>query len=291
MEFEIVYSPKFLEFYERGHPECPERVKVIYDFLMKKGINNFVEPEIYDKEILFLAHSDFLVESVKKNNFFDPDTPNIPGIFEYAFLAVCGAVKSSFISLNTTKVGIFLGRPPGHHAGINFLGGFCYFNNMAISVKKLIKEGKKVAVLDIDGHHGNGTEDILKMEENVIYVSLHQYPAFPGTGIVSFDNCYNFPVAPDSGNKKYLEKFSSALDIIRNFSPDIIGISLGLDTHKKDFLLSLNLDETDYYQMGKDIGSLKIKPFILLEGGYALEIMGSSFYSFIKGIEKGWEKK
>ena len=287
MKFEIVYSPEFLNFYEKSHPECPERIEVIYNYLVKKGVGNFVQPELLDENILSLAHSDFLIENVKNNEFFDPDTPNIPDIYKYSFLAVCGAVKAGEISLKSEKIGIFLGRPPGHHAGYNFLGGFCYFNNMAITVKKIIKENRKVAVLDIDGHHGNGTEDILKMEEGVIYISLHQYPAFPGTGVTSFENCYNFPIAPGTGNKKYIEKFKMAIDIIKKFSPDIIGISLGLDTHKKDPLLSLNLDETDYYEMGKEIGSLGIKTFILLEGGYNLEVVGSSFYCFISGIEKG----
>jgi len=287
MEFEIVYSPKFLNFYEKSHPECPKRVEVIYNYLVKKGVENFVQPDLLDENILCLAHSDFLIENVKNNEFFDPNTPNISDIYKYAFLAVCASIKAGETSLKSDKTGIFLGRPPGHHAGYNFLGGFCYFNNMAIAVKKIIKENKKVAVFDIDGHHGNGTEDILKMEKDVLFISLHQYPAFPGTGITSFENCYNFPIAPGTGNKKYMEKFRMAMDIIKKFSPDIIGISLGLDTHKKDPLLSLNLDETDYYEMGKEIGTLGIKIFILLEGGYNLDVVGSSFYCFISGIEKG----
>jgi len=240
MEFEIVYSPEFLRFYEKGHPECPERVEVIYNYLVKKGVGNFVQPDLLNENILILAHSNFLIESVKKNEFFEPGTPNISDIYKYAFLAVCGSVKAVEISLNTDKTGIFLGRPPGHHVGYNFLGGFCYFNNIAVAVKKIMKENKKVAVFDIDGHHGNGTEDVLKMEKDVIFVSLHQYPAFPGTGITSFENCHNFPIAPGTSNKKYMEKFRIAIDIIKKFSPDIIGISLGLDTHKRDPLLALN---------------------------------------------------
>ncbi|HRR95469.1 MAG TPA: histone deacetylase [Candidatus Ratteibacteria bacterium] len=290
MKFEIVYSPDFLRYYEKGHPECPERIKVIYNFLIKKGINNFVGVDLYNEDLLFLAHSREFVENVKNNNFSAMDTPVIPDIYKYAFLSVCAGVKASEISLETSNIGISLSRPPGHHAGKHFLGGFCYFNGIAVAVKKIINKEKKVAVLDIDGHHGNGTEDILKMEKNVIYISIHQFPAFPGTGKFSFENCYNFPIAPGTGNKKYLEKFYNTLNIIKEFSPDIIGISLGFDTHKKDPLLSLNLDEKDYYLMGKEIGKTGINLFIIFEGGYNLDVLGSSFYCFIKGIERGREK-
>lgn len=280
----VLYSEEFLKYCEPGHPESPERVKRIKEFLEKKDIGDFINPVSCSEEDLLLTHTEELVERVKENNFYDPDTPNIQNIYYYAALSCGSAINAASIALNG-EITFSLARPPGHHAGRNTLGGFCYFNNMAVAVKKIIKEHRlKVAVLDIDGHHGNGTEEILKGMEDVIYVSLHQYPAFPGTGMVSFNNCYNFPVFPGSTAKNYMEKFEKAIDIIRNFSPDILGISLGFDAHHSDPLLNLSLEDTHYYQIGKEVSLITKNIFLLLEGGYNVDTVGNTCYCFINGL-------
>ncbi|MCS7180430.1 MAG: histone deacetylase [bacterium] len=279
----FVYSEEFLKYKEISHPESPERIESIINYLKKKGDFQFVKPSPCDKDDLLLVHTPELIKKVKNNSFFDPDCPNIPNIFHYACLSAGAAIIASEISLEG-EIGFSLARPPGHHAGRNNIGGFCYFNNMAIAVKKLLLKNYRVAVLDIDGHHGNGTEEILKGEENVIYVSIHQFPAYPGTGKYSFENCYNFPLPPFSSSKKYLESFDKALEIIKNFSPDIIGISCGFDTYIDDPLLELSLTETDYYVLGKKISSLFKKTFLILEGGYNISKIGNLFYCFISGL-------
>lgn len=279
----FIYTEKFLNYKEKGHPESPERLKAIVDYLKSKGINEFIQPSPCKEEDLKLAHTEELINSVKNNTFFDPDTPNISDIYEYAILSAGSAIVSANFSVSG-KNSFSLSRPPGHHAGKNTLGGFCYFNNMAIAVKKLLSIGKKVAVFDLDGHHGNGTEEILREVENVIYISIHQYPAYPGTGAVSFGNCYNFPIYPGSTSKKYMEKFNQAIEIIKKFSPDILGISLGFDAHMYDPLLEMPLNDTDYYFMGKEIGKLGINLFILLEGGYNIKTIGKTCYCFISGL-------
>jgi len=281
----FIYTEKFLNYKEEGHPEGPERLKAIVDYLRKKGIKEFVEPIPCTEEDLKLVHTEDLINSVKNNDFFDSDTPNLPGIYEYAALSVGAAIMAAEFSAEG-KNAFSLSRPPGHHAGRNTLGGFCYFNNMAVAVKKLLSTGKKVSVLDLDGHHGNGTEEILRNFENVIYVSIHQYPAYPGTGSVSFGNCYNFPVYPNSTSKKYMEKFYQAIEIIKKFNPDILGISLGFDAHMDDPLLEMPLSESEYYFMGKEIGKLGINFFIILEGGYNTQTIGKTCYCFISGLMK-----
>ena len=280
----LIYSDKFLGYKEKGHPEGPERLRAIIDFLKKKGVEEFIEPSPCSEEDLLLVHSEEHIRKVKENDFFDPDTPNIPGIYEYAILSAGSAIMASEFALNG-EISFSLARPPGHHAGKNSIEGFCYFNNMAIAVKKLLLLDKKVAVLDLDGHHGNGTQEILKNEKNAIYVSIHQYPAYPGTGRTSFGNCYNFPLPPGVSEKKYMEKFKEAIGIIKDFSPDIIGISLGFDAHQHDPLLELPLKDSDYYLIGKEIGKLGINFFALLEGGYNTLTIGNSCYCFIKGTE------
>jgi len=286
----FVYSEEFLKYKEISHPESPERIENIVNYFKKKGEFDFIEPSPCTEEDLYLVHTPELIRKVKENDFFDPDCPNIPDIFYFASLSVGSAIKASEISLDG-DIGFSLGRPPGHHAGKNTIGGFCYFNNISVAVKKLLLKNFKVAVLDIDGHHGNGTEEILKGEKNVIYLSIHQFPAYPGTGKYSFDNCYNFPVAPFSSSKIYMEKFDKCIEIIKNFYPDIIGISAGFDTYKDDPLLNLSLDETDYYLIGKKIGSLGKKIFLILEGGYNIFKIGNLCYCFVNGILNGLNKK
>lgn len=280
----ILYSEEFLRYSEPGHPESPERIKAIKEFLHKKGIDEFISPEPCNEEDLLLVHTEELVKKVKENNFYDPDTPNIKNIYHYATLSCGAAINAAFLSING-EIAFSLARPPGHHAGRNTVGGFCYFNNMAVAVKKVLKEQRlKIAVLDIDGHHGNGTEEILKDEEGVIYLSLHQYPAFPGTGNISFNNCYNFPVFPGSTAKNYMEKFERAISIIRKFSPELLGISLGFDAHCSDPLLNLPLEDSHYYQMAKQISALTKNIFLLLEGGYNINTVGNTCYCFINGL-------
>lgn len=283
MEVKFVFSEDFLKYKEPSHPESPERVLSIVNYIKKKGNLNFVEPEICKEEDLLLVHTEKLIRKVKENDFFDPDCPNIDNIFYFASLSCGSAIKASEISLSG-DIGFSLGRPPGHHAGKNSLGGFCYFNNIAVAVKKLLLKNFKVAILDIDGHHGNGTEEIFRGVENVIYVSIHQFPAYPGTGKYSFENCYNFPVPPYSSSKKYMEKFDESIEIIEKFSPDIIGISCGFDAYKEDPLLNLSLNETDYYLIGKKIGFLNRKIFLVLEGGYNILKIGNLCWCLIQGI-------
>ncbi|MCX8082620.1 MAG: histone deacetylase [bacterium] len=287
----ILYSEEFLGYREPGHPESPERVKVIKDFLQKKEIGDFISPNPCTEEDILLAHTEELVKKVKENLFYDSDTPNIHNIYYYATLSCGSAINAASIAING-DIAFSLARPPGHHAGRNRLGGFCYFNNMAVAVKKTLKEHRlKIAVVDIDGHHGNGTEEILKGEENIIYISLHQYPAFPGTGISSFSNCYNFPIFPDSTPENYLQKFEKAVDIIKKFSPDLLGISLGLDAHHSDPLLNMPLEDKHYYEMAKKISLITENIFILLEGGYNVNTVGNTCYCFINGLVSERNKK
>ncbi len=285
MPVKVVYSEKLLEYEEKGHPESPERLKAIESLLRKrKDSFEFITPAACGEKELLLAHTEELVRKVKENDFFDPDTPNIAEIYSYALLSCGAAVDAARIALGGEK-SFSLARPPGHHAGRNGLGGFCYFNNMAVAVKKILLEtGLRVAVLDIDGHHGNGTEEILKGEDSVIYVSLHQYPAFPGTGGVSFGNCHNFPVLPGVDSRKYMDKFVEALGVIKNFSPDVLGISAGFDGHRDDPLLNLMLEDTHFYRMGRAVSRITGKIFVLLEGGYNVKTLGNTCFCFLNGL-------
>ena len=197
----IFYSPKCLKYWQEGHVESPVRIKNT----VKRIKNNFKfikSEQCRDSDLLF-AHSEELIKSIKSEMFIARDTPALPNIYEYAKLAAGGAVLAAEIK------GFSLMRPPGHHTGRNGLAlgvrtqGFCYLNNVAIAVKYL---GKPALILDIDGHHGNGTQEIFLGQENVSYVGLHRYPHYPGTGYTSEANCLNFPLRANCGEKVYLRQ-------------------------------------------------------------------------------------
>lgn len=285
-KIKIIFSPKCLEYFNPGHPESPKRVKEAFFYLKKKKFE-FIEPEIASEEDVLLAHSNYLLESVKNGSFYDIDTPNLPNIFYYALLSAGGAIKALNFTLENKKenIGFSLMRPPGHHATKNYLGGFCYFNNIAIAIKKAIQEEKikKIAIIDIDAHHGQGTQEIFRGEKNVFYFSLHQKEIYPGTGLESKDNFLNFPLVSGISDKEYLKYLNLVLEIIKKFNPDLIGVSAGFDTYKKDPLASINLGLSTYKKIGNIIKKTEIPVFCVLEGGYSDELP-KCVYNFLKGL-------
>jgi len=179
-------------------------------------------------------------------------------------------------------------RPPGHHAGRNgrAMGvstlGFCYFNNIAIAVKNL---GKTTLILDIDGHHGNGTQEIFQGDPNVTFISLHRYPTYPGTGLTSQGNCLNFPLPYSSGDLLYLETLEQALSQVDMANIEVVAISAGFDAHEGD-LASLGLTHEGYREIGRKVGALGKPVFGVLEGGYIGEYVGRDLHELISGIEE-----
>jgi acetoin utilization deacetylase AcuC-like enzyme len=280
MQTQVVFSEKCLEYGSR-HIEGPRRVKVAADILRNKGYE-FLEPEPACDEDVLLAHSSQYVSELRNGSIEDQDTPAYDNIYQYAKLSVGGAVLASQIN------GFSLMRPPGHHAGINgnALGaetrGFCYLNNIAIAVKKL---SKKTLILDIDGHHGNGTQEIFQNDPKVTYVSLHDSPNYPGTGSSSEGNHFNYALPDNVGGRQYLETLEQALSKVDLGPVEIVAVSCGFDTHFED-LASLGLVWHDYLEIGKRIAKLKKPTFFVLEGGYVGEKLGEDIDSFLRGYEE-----
>ena len=279
----IIFSKRCLEYQSPGHPESPERVGSSYLYLRQKGFE-FLEPEECLEEDILRVHARELLEEVRQERFFDLDTPALPGIFEYAKLSAGAAIKSAKLALRG-EFAFSLMRPPGHHAGKNKLGGFCYFNNMAIAASRALKERMgKVAIIDFDCHHGNGTQDIFLGREDVLYLSLHQSPLYPGTGLESIKNCLNFPLPQGTGPKDYLKVFEEALSKVREFNPDLLSVSAGFDTYTEDPLTRINLEKETYQKIGCMIASLNKPSFALLEGGYSKDLR-ECIYQFLLGID------
>jgi acetoin utilization deacetylase AcuC-like enzyme len=279
----IVFSEKCLEYSWAGHIERPERVRPAIKLL--KGKYDFLEPEPASQEDLLRVHSkeyvDF-IKNAKAGSYLDGDTPVPENIYDYALLSAGAALMAA------QENGFSLMRPPGHHAGRNgrALGvstlGFCYFNNVAIAVKKL---DLSTLILDIDGHHGNGTQEIFQGDPKVSFISLHRYPTYPGTGLMSQGNCLNFPLSYSAGDLLYLKTLEKALSQVDLTKIELVGISAGFDAHQGD-LASLGLTSEGYRMIGKLVGALEKPVFCVLEGGYIGEYVGRDAHELIKGIEE-----
>ena len=280
MKTKVVYSEKCLG-YGTWHIEGPQRVKVAHDILKSKGYE-IVKPQPASEDELLSVHDMEYLWNLRKGLVEDPDTPAYDNIFEFARLSVGGALMASRIW------GFSIMRPPGHHVGRNgaalgvYTRGFCYLNNLAVAVKE---SGKRTLILDIDGHHGNGTQEIFQGDKKVAYISLHQSPNYPGTGTFTEGNCINFALQPNCGGKIYLEAFEKALSMVDPDKFESVAVSAGFDTHLGD-LASLGLLEQDYFQLGRRIGQLKKQSFFVLEGGYVGENVGVDIDSFLRGYEE-----
>ncbi len=279
----IVFSEKCLEYSWPGHIERPERVRKAVDFL--RGKYDFVKPKPASRKDLLTVHSSEYVDLIKNaeaGSYLDGDTPVPENIYEYACLSAGAAV------LAAEKNGFSFMRPPGHHAGRDgrALGvatlGFCYFNNIAIAVKKM---GVRTLILDIDGHHGNGTQEIFQDDPMVTYISLHNSPNYPGTGLWSQGNCLNFPLSFPAGDLLYLETLEKALGQVEMADIELVGISAGFDAHRGD-LASLGLTSEGYREIGRTVGALGKPVFGVLEGGYIGEFVGRDLHELIQGIQE-----
>jgi acetoin utilization deacetylase AcuC-like enzyme len=279
MKTKIIFSEKCLG-YGSWHIEGPERVRKAYEILKGKGYE-FLAPELASEEDLLKAHDMDYVWNLKKGLVEDPDTPAYDNIYDFARLATGGAILAAKVN------GFSIMRPPGHHAGRNgaalgvYTRGFCYLNNIAIAVKYL---DKPTLILDIDGHHGNGTQEIFQGDSKVMYVSLHRHPHYPGTGNTSEGNALNFPLWADCGDEAYLETLDKALSQVDVGRFEVVAVSAGFDTHIGD-LASLGLTEKGYEGIGKKIGGLRKPTFFVLEGGYKGENIGKDINQLLKAYE------
>lgn len=279
MKTKIVFSEKCLG-YGSWHTEGPARVRRAQEILKEKGYD-FLVPDPASEEDLLRVHDQEYLWMVKKGLVEDADTPAYDNIYEYARLSAGGAILAAKVK------GFSIMRPPGHHAGASGVAlgastrGFCYLNNVAIAVKYL---GKPTLILDIDGHHGNGTQEIFYGNEKVTYVSLHRHPNFPGTGVGSDLNCINYPLPFDCGDTVYIGTLGRALRRLDMTKFDIVAVSAGFDTHADD-LASLGLSRKAYRMIGEKIASLNKPTFFALEGGYRGEDVGNDIDQLLRGFE------
>lgn len=285
------------------HVEVPDRVETIRSAL--KDLPNFeiVEPRSFsDSELLSIhenRYKNYLraqTKSVRSGQRFaslyiqDSYTPLTKGAYKAARSAAECALTAAQLVLEGSTVVYALSRPPGHHAETESMGGYCYFNNAAIASEYLSKKGK-VAILDIDFHHGNGTQQIFYDRRDVLYVSLHADPTtsfpyktgFSGEVGVGAGEGYthNFIVPNDSTLLGYQEILTKALDKIRQYNPAYLVLSLGFDTYHRDPIGGFSLQTSDFARISRQINELEIPTVIVQEGGYFIPDLGSNAAAFL----------
>jgi acetoin utilization deacetylase AcuC-like enzyme len=279
----VVFThPSVATYHTPGHPEAPWRVSRTAELLRKSGFVVEPPPVRATSDDVLTVHSPEHWSALQSGLFFDPDTPAHDGIDQIALTSLSGALSAADAALAGTPA-FSLMRPPGHHAGRERIAGFCYLNNIAIAVERLVRSGRTVAILDIDVHHGDGTESIALGRPGWFFVSLHQVPLYPGTGTASQDNCLNFPLPPGTGETTYLATLDRALDAIRRRRPDLLAVSAGFDTHRDCPIAGLQLETSSYRAVGSRIAALGLPRFATLEGGYAAAVP-EAISEFLRGF-------
>ena len=279
-----------------GHPECPERIPSIINGLKKIQSQKLIWEKVrsFDDKYIKLTHSEKYFEKINQSfpkeglAFLDGDTIVSKGSKKAAYDAVGAIINAIDAVMNKEFDNAFcVVRPPGHHAEKEQAMGFCIFNNIAVGATYLMEKYKmnKVAIIDFDVHHGNGTQDIFYNEKKVLYISSHQFPFYPGTGSKDetgkYNNILNIPLKAGTNSKEFFASYNKVYDKLNEFKPEFILLSAGFDAHKNDPLANINLESKDYYTLTKEI--IKIakqvsgnKIVSILEGGYNLAAIQES---------------
>ncbi len=305
----IVYGDVFIKGHKPWypHPENPSRLRRIINSVLRYGLKNKVDwdkPVNCSKEELYRVHVKGYVDYIerlvaKAPAEVDPDTYVVEDTMETALYAFGTAINYAIKSIETRKKYILLVRPPGHHVGREgkAMGaatqGFCIFNNIAGAAKTLLDHGvSSIAILDIDAHHGNGTQEIFYKDDHVLHIDIHQDPLslYPYTGKPGDIGAgkgegytINFILPPMCGDDCFNEIVPYIVDILKLFDPEIVLVSIGFDGYKDDGMTELRYTSNTFYKLGKLLNNLN-KPLVsVLEGGYTVGL-DKGFAAFVLGL-------
>lgn len=313
----IYYCEDFLHHNTGAHPENANRLIAILNTLEKDFLLGYVElrepPKAQEEDIclnhdlLYFRRVKEAIESLDPGEMrhLDPDTVISSGSF-IAALKAAGAGKAmleNYFGRNGADKenrGIAIGRPPGHHAVKDHAMGFCLFNNIAIAAHLARRDYgiKRVAILDWDVHHGNGTESSFYSDNEVLYISTHQYPCYPGTGHPHDIGSgkgegynVNLPIPPGSGDSEIKYCFKTVImPVLEQYNPELFLVSAGYDAHKRDPLAWINLTTQSFTWMSALVDSFcrerDIPLFAFLEGGYDFQSLAESFKETVRGFSK-----
>jgi acetoin utilization deacetylase AcuC-like enzyme len=287
-----------------GHPERPERMEAIRQALRAERFAALVREEapFGNTEQARLAHAPDYVDMIEESRpdegfaYLDGDTSMSPGSWDAALRGVGAAIRAvDAVMAGEVKNAFCAVRPPGHHAETRRAMGFCLFNNAAIAaIHAREKHGlDRVAVIDFDVHHGNGTQEIFWSEKDLLYGSTHQMPLYPGTGApteTGVGNIFNAPMAPGSGGDEFRDAVETViLPALERFRPDLVIVSAGFDAHARDPLANLNLVEPDFAWITRRLLEVADRHasgrlVSTLEGGYDLQGLAGSVAAHVETL-------
>ena len=261
-----------------GHPETPKKIEVLLE-----RFPSFVECGPATEEDILRCHTPELVERVRTaRGWLDSDTICTETTFEGALLAAGAMIEA------VRRGGFAFARPPGHHATRSRPMGFCLFNTIAVAARWAQAElgVGRLAILDWDVHHGNGTQDIFEGDDTVLFVSLHQWPFYPGTGgpDEQGETLLNLPLPAGTGDAGFLAAFETAEEAIRRFEPELLLVSAGFDAHRDDPLADLELSTEIFGELARRATRLAPRVAALLEGGYNLSTLPDLVGAALKGF-------
>jgi acetoin utilization deacetylase AcuC-like enzyme len=281
-----------------GHPERPARLEAVLRGARRvPGVLDRDAPFV-DRSDLHVVHEASYVDAVEAfcaegGGHADPDTVASAGSWEAALRAAgSGIAAIAAIGAQEAMDAFLAVRPPGHHALAARAMGFCFFNNAAVAAAKLRRDGPRVAIVDWDVHHGNGTQDTFYADDGVLYVSLHQAPFYPGTGSVSevgvgeaAGTTVNIPLPAGTDGAGYATAWSRIVDpVLDEFSPDWLIVSAGYDAHRDDPLAGMLLEAADYGWMASQLSHRDLPTLVFLEGGYDLSALEDSVEATLLGL-------
>ena len=287
-----------------GHPEKIDRVTVVIDNFKKLDNKKLIwkKPNKFENSFLIKTHTSNYIDQVNKSfpkkgyNFLDGDTIVSPGSKDASKDAVGSIITAIDGVQNKEFKNAFCAvRPPGHHAEKEKAMGFCIFNNVAVGANYLIEKYKynRIAIIDFDVHHGNGTQDIFYDNEKVLYISTHQFPFYPGSGTEKekgkYNNIFNIPLPAGTTSEEYLSAYEFVLKRLKEFKPEFILLSAGFDAHKNDPLAQFQLESKDFYTLTKrtlELSKLLCngKVVSILEGGYDLIALQESTQKHVEAL-------
>jgi len=286
----------------QGHPERADRVSVVIENLKKNKKLIWKKPLKFDAKYLKIAHKSDYIDEVENSfpkkglHFLDGDTIVSPGSKQASSDAVASIITAIDSVQNKEFKNVFCPvRPPGHHAEKDKAMGFCIYNNVAVGAHYLMEKYKfnKIAIIDFDVHHGNGTQNIFYDNEKVLYISTHQYPFYPGTGANNekgkHSNILNIPLPAGTNSEEYMNAYEHVLKKLKEFKPEFLLFSAGFDAHQDDPLAQFKLKSKDFYDITKRTlkvinKSINNKVVSILEGGYDLNALKESSEYHLKAL-------